>query len=309
MKKCNYTLIFVLSFCLLISLFGCAEKPVPINRGTAQTLSSLDIDPIQFGVSGDGISIDDYKVLFSKASLAKGDFDTEAFVSYTPTSVSAEKLISNLNLSQERQTESRVVHENDAFSLDVYPNGNFSLFSKEKTAEITPITLSDEACVEIANEFLSENGLLCDDLVVSETIGQDKIVGKGGTTVIGKVITYYPKTNRNAALFGNSKVSVRISAEGLVTELIYNHLHYSNEEAFVLLDPEEALEQARAQQDPTAIYFEASDEVPEELIIESISIAYYENVMSEVPSRQPMYIFEGGNEETQFAIGVSAIKR
>ena len=84
---------------------------------------------------------------------------------------------------------------------------------------------------------------------------------------------------------------------------------YNNEKAFVLLDPNEAFEQAKAQKDPTAIYFEALDEVPEELTIENVRIAYYENVMSEAPSRQPVYIFEGGRGESQFAISVSAIKQ
>ena len=170
------------------------------------------------------------------------------------------------------------------------------------------MTISDEKCVAIANEFLSENGLLCDDLILSKTIGQDKAVGEEGTVVMSKVVTYHPKTNDGVSLFGNSKVSVRISAEGLVTELIYNHLHYNNEEAFILLDPEEAFEQAKEQKDPTAIYFEALDEVPAELTIENIRIAYYENVMAETPSRQPVYVLEGGSEEEQFAISISAIK-
>lgn len=309
MKKCNYNLIFTLFLCLLVGLSGCAEKSVSSNRDAEKTLSSLNVTPIQFGVLGDGNSIDNHKVLFSKASLTKVDPNTEVFVSYTPTPISVEKLVKKLNICQKRQTESRVVYENDTLSLDVYPNGNFCLFSKEQEAEIMPITISDEACVEIANAFLLENGLLCDDLVLSKTIGQDKVVGEEGTVIIGKVITYHPKTISGASLFGNSKVSVRVSAEGLVTELIYNHLHYNNEEVFVLLDPKEAFEQAREQKNPTAIYFEALDEVPKELTVENVRIAYYENVMSEVPSRQPVYILEGGSGETQFAISVSAIKQ
>lgn len=154
-----------------------------------------------------------------------------------------------------------------------------------------------------------EKGLFCDDLVLDETVKEDKAVHAEGTVVVGKVITYHPQTETGEPLFGSSKVSVRISAVGQVTEWIYNHIHYEHKATLSLMGPEEAFEQASAQKEPTAIYFEAFDEVPAKLAVKSVRVAYYENVMAEVPSRQPVYILEGGSGEGQFAISVSALRR
>lgn len=270
------------------------------------------MSPIQFSATGDGQSFGERSLSFSNKALKQAEATQEAFVYYNPTPISTDKLIAWLKQSDdfaESETESRKIYENDRFSLEVSQNGSFCLFPQKSESGVTPLTLSDKECRKIAQDFLTEYGLFCDDLVADDTVGEDKASGKNGTVVVGKVITYHPKTDNDAFLFGNSKVSVRIGASGEVTEIIYNHVHYENKTALTMLDPESALAQAKAAAKSSAIYFEAMDEVPQTLTAKTARLAYYENVKSDTPSRQPVYLFEGGSGEEAFVVAFSAVKR
>ena len=312
-KKGNVRWFAALLLCLFAFLSGCTKETASTessvsNEQSQNALSDLRISPVSFGMIGDGNSVNNHKITFSKACLAKMESKQELVVHYAPEKISPETLMEHLDIplsSAKEMSDSGIVYANGVYSLDVYKNGNFCLFSNVQDTGIKEISLSDEACVKIAENFLRENNLLCDDLVLSEKIGEDKAVDEEKTLVVGKVVTYHPKTENHSAVFGNSKVSVRISPEGKVTELIYNHLHYAKSSVLSILDPEQALQQAKAQKNPTSIYFEAMDGVKEELKVENVRISYYENVMADEPSRQPVYVLEGGSGDSRFAISVS----
>lgn len=99
-----------------------------------ESATSLGIPAIQFGVLGDGNSIEKHTVSFNRLALARVQGSAEGVAHYTPKPVSIDKLLDFLKASadyKESETASRLVYENSAFSLEVYPNGNFCLFSKE----------------------------------------------------------------------------------------------------------------------------------------------------------------------------------
>lgn len=312
-----------LSLCLTVLLTGCGHSdPTPTTPSSAAdantasstsapsaaSLSELGVPAIAFGVMADGTSIHDHTLSCDEGAIAKASPAKSAAVAYTPEAVSCQKLMENLNISpaSERATTLYTAYSNDLYEINVFKNGNFSLQTKQGDPGLKPLDLSDAACVQLAETFLRDNDLYCDDLKCGNSPGEDKAVDAKGTVVTGKVVRFYPKIEGDPTLFGNSSVSVRINAEGQITELIYNHVHYANTAVLPLIEPEQALQQALTTDDPTAVRFEVADKAGTELNIHNIRIGYYENVMAEQPTRQPVYIFEGGEGETAFALCVPA---
>lgn len=308
MKKVykTHTVCLVVLFCLTLFISGCTESsPSP---SAERSIASLGLDPIVFPLHGDDITIDQYDVTCDMSSLSEKADMSSATVYYEPEGVSPEKLMSHLQFSETSAgvvSEELTTYTNDQYSLDIYKNGNFCLFSNFEEDEPKAITLTDAECVQIADDFLQQNDLLCDDLIADQSIGQNKSVNETGTIVIGKVVYYRPKTALGTTVLGNSRVAVHIDSDGRVSQLIYNHLHYKQTADVSLLSLEEACDTVIHIEDPHAVYFEVSENTGKQLTITNVRVVYYENVMADVPNRQPVYLFEGGEEE-QFVVALPA---
>lgn len=72
------------------------------------------------------------------------------------------------------------------------------------------------------------------------------------------------------------------------------------------MTPQQALKRAKASTDPTEVLLDAEDNPGKELTIANVRLAYYENVTRDTPTRQPVYVFEGGESDTPFVICVPA---
>lgn len=286
-KATSFTSILLsLSVCLLLLLGGCGEQNTTTADG--QTLSGLGIARIEFGVTADDTTISDHTIQCSDAVLENANTPKQATVYYEPEEATVQ-----------------ATFPSDIYEMDTYEHGTFTLNRREK-ADDTPINLSDAEAIQIAEDFLREYGLYCDDLKPSENVGEDKLVGKDETIITGKVVHFYPKTEGGAPLFGNSHVSVRLAAGNQITQVIYNHIHYKKEASLTLMTPQQALERAKASTDPTEVLLDAEDNLGKELTIANVRLAYYENVTRNAPTRQPVYVFESDESDTPFVICVPA---
>lgn len=299
-----------ISLAILSLLLGsCADTRGNTGSSRAeQTLAELGVTPIAFGAIGGEGSLAQHEISCSKSLLTKAAAAKEGTVSYRPKAISVQALVDDLGLSPKQTGSGETVtgYANDSCDLDVLSNGTFCLTKKK--SEVKPVTLSDEECIRVAEAFLQKYGLLCDDLALSSKVSEDKAVSESGSIVVGKVVRFRPKTDGDRELLGNSRVTVRIGAGGQVTELYYNHLHYDKTVTLALITPAQALAKAKTCTDPTAVMFETQGELDRELKISGIRLVYYENVMHNDPSRQPVYVFEGGTDEDGFAFAVPAVE-
>jgi hypothetical protein len=300
-----YVRCFALLFCFAVFLSGCSQSKQETSA------ASLGIKPIAFPQRGDDITIARYEVACDIQSLDRQTTPSSAMVSYDSEGLSAEKLMRHLDIpadSAKTISKEQITYANDRFHLDVFQNGNFGLFSNTDEESVREMTLSDEECLEIAEKFLSENDLLCEDLAADRELGQDKAVDSNGTILIGKVVYYHPKTALGNVQLGNSRVAVHIAADGHVSQLIYSHLHYKKEAQLPLRDAEEACRMITNISDPSSVYLEVSENTGKQLNVTKVQVVYYENVTADVPSRQPVYLFEGGEGDEKFAIALPALK-
>jgi len=300
---------------MLFLMSGCAGGATPGTSEPAAvetaSLAQWGIAPVSFGQTGDGLTMAGRTVSFAEEALARTAPAPRATVRYEPRVEKPVTLMEQLAIPTDTplaQSDLNTQYSNDRYRIKIYPNGNFSLYAQESAQGVEAITLSDQACVQIAEEFLRKAGLLCDDLVRKEALGQDTATNQSGTVVVSKVVKFQPKLGTDARLLGNTRLSVRIAPDGTVTELIYNHLHYQKEAALPLLTPEQALQQALDSKDATALLLEAPEGIGTALTVSKVTLTYYENVMHDQPVQYPVYVLEGGSAELPFAISVCAVK-
>lgn len=203
------------------------------------------------------------------------------------------------------ETITQPAFPSDIYEVSTYEHGTFTLNRKNQASHAVT-TLTNEEATRIAEDFLREYGLYCDDLQSNKKVDDDTLVRDNETFITGKTVNFYPKTEGNAPLFGNSHVSVKLAADGQVNQVIYNHIHYTKEVSLPLMTPQQALKRAKASTDPTEVLLDAEDNPGKELTIANVRLAYYENVTRDTPTRQPVYVFEGGESDTPFVICVPA---
>lgn len=287
MKKSRRSVCFLLSLsvCLLLLLGSCGGQ----NTTTAdETLSGLGIARIEFGVGTGSAAVSGHTIQCSDAVLKNANAPEKATVYYEP-----------------EETITQPAFPSDIYEVSTYEHGTFTLNRKNQASHAVT-TLTNEEATKIAEDFLREYGLYCDDLQSNKKVDDDTLVRDNETFITGKTVNFYPKTEGNAPLFGNSHVSVKLAADGQVNQVIYNHIHYTKEVSLPLMTPQQALKRAKASTDPTEVLLDAEDNPGKELTIANVRLAYYENVTRNAPTRQPVYVFESGESDTPFVICVPA---
>lgn len=288
MKKSRRSICFLLSLsvCLLLLLGGCGGQNTAAADG--QTLSGLGIARIEFGIGTGSAAVSGHTIQCSDAVLKNANAPEKATVYYEP-----------------EETITQPAFPSDIYEVSTYEHGTFTLNRKNQASHAVT-TLTNEEATKIAEDFLREYGLYCDDLQSNKKVDNDTLVRDNETFITGKTVNFYPKTEGNAPLFGNSHVSVKLAADGQVNQVIYNHIHYTKEVSLPLMTPQQALKRAKASTDPTEVLLETEGNPGKELTIANVRLAYYENVTRNAPTRQPVYVFESDESDTPFVICVPA---
>lgn len=177
---------------------------------------------------------------------------------------------------------------NDGDQLEIYENGSFVYRRGNYSNDI--LELSDDAVVQMAKEYLEQNGLLPDGFVAGETLGGTR--NADGTFVM-KSVGFFRKID-GYAMYGRSDITVEIRADGIsAVTSVYNDYAFDRNvsclsyEDVQTLDP---LEYGQVVYDGNGLSGR-----PDHIVLNDFEIMYYDSPVNQpdLSHIQPVYQFKG----------------
>ena len=293
MKKQNVRKVLLLCLAALGATVAAVAVIIWIN-GSSHALPE-EVTPIHFDVTGWEEIGPDHVLTGDVTALARSVSVTESPLWYggeqsVPEEVSARFSTPDCQLKKDK-------------------DGTFSLTFLQVSESVAPTQLSDARFISIATDFLSENGLLCDDLVVSK-VAHDRLVGENDEIVVGASVGFFSDRGGGNTI-GNARVTVHMNADGEIIEVIYNHVHDMTCITAALIPVKEAFDTAAraVKGDDVNARIELTGNPDPELAVREVQLNYYDTVTGSASSRQPVYTFIGATDDGgTFAVSVPAVK-
>lgn len=228
--------------------------------------------------------------------------DEVLLVSDTQSEKECEKVKAAFNMQSidTTKTEDAEIYRTDDSTLLLYNNGSYMYRSNNK--EDKAINLSDDSCIEIAESFLKENGLLPDEFSYSG-IGYDTLTDLShpeDEIIIAKQI-YFCRNIDNIEVDGNSKIYVSIDGNGEISEA---YSAYQNVDKKVPVNEVIGLEEA-VDKVLDLKGFIAVEENADKVVLENAEIIYWEDSaeFSTNSTIQPVYKITGKSYQGETIIG------
>lgn len=206
----------------------------------------------------------------------------------------------NINNQTKKIFDNQITYGTDNI-LTVYDNGCLDFYTIEGTP-LCNVSVSDEECKRLANEIINELGIFpegytfygivygtCNDLEKPE----DQMI-------ISKEVVFTREVD-NIDVYGNSKVSVKITDEGTIQSITVNSRNIEKKETFNEINTiNEAIENLKN--------YDGYINIPEgstKLIIDDVKICYWEDSTIENGNNtiQPVYEFTGKAYDDQNELG------
>lgn len=198
------------------------------------------------------------------------------------------------------ETEDAEIYRTEDSTLLLYNNGSYMYRSNNK--EDKEINLSDDSCIEIAENFLKENGLLPDEFS-SSGIGYDTLTDLShpeDEIIIAKQI-YFSRNIDNIEVDGNSKIYVSIDSNGEISEA-YSAYRDVDDRVSVneVIELGEAVDKVLNSKG-----FIAVEENADKVVLENVEIIYWEDSaeFSTNSTIQPVYKITGKSYQGENIIG------
>lgn len=192
--------------------------------------------------------------------------------------------------------------------LKLYDNGAF--YYKKENAKNKRVDLSDDECMQIAENFLEESELKLQDFEYSG-VGYDILTdleNESQEVVVAKNI-YYSRTLNELDVYGNSKIMISVTADGEISE-VYSSYGDINEQIKTkkknIVPIEVAVDKAINMQGFIDCPLESK-----KIVLESVEIVYWEDSVPESDNNtiQPVYkIIGSAYEEGKYIGEVSIIE-
>ncbi len=174
----------------------------------------------------------------------------------------------------------------DKSSLRIGKYGEFTYFTgAEDTFFEMPLDLNE--CKSIAQKYITELGLMGEDMSSQWTVNETSVESDSDTKVIGYGVNMFVGIDGIDA-YGCNRITVNINGNGEVTDVYYSVISYNNKDKVSLIDVDEAIKRIEAEK----CIFDIDDDA-RNLNFEKISTAYWNYEDENRVYLLPIYIFEG----------------
>lgn len=266
--------------CLLLSACS-GNRVVEIEFPQMVTMSYEDI-PLQFDLSDEDIQLLGQELPLYKIVPRRNQDNAASYDSNL-----LDMFAGNIQETVEYERYTSYRYDNGD-CLDIYENGSYSYRRGNYSDDI--LELSDDAVVQMAKEYLEQNGLLPDGFVAGETSGGTQ---NGDGTFLMKSVGFFQEID-GYRMDGRADVTVEVRADGIsAVTSIYNDYAFDRNVPCLSYEDVQTLDPLEYGQ----IYYnyDKLSGAAERVVFREVEIKYYDSPVNqpELSHIQPVYQFKG----------------